>query len=155
MATPKTKKSENMSIWTNPEIWLFLWIRFLNFFFIPVVQEYLNEIAPTIYGPNKLKTSGKPLRIADKQTPASGQDNPATLYIWRVSSVFLIHEKSSSCSCLQCSGIWVSCLLWKSDVFENYVEKDIRRYCYLYFKKTCYDFIDAVNECSVKNNFCP
>ena len=48
-------------------------------FFIPVVQEYLNEIAPTIYGPKKLKTSGKPLRIADKQTPASGQDNPATL----------------------------------------------------------------------------
>ena len=53
-------------------------MRFLNFFFIPVVQEYLNEIAPTLHGPKKLKTSGKPLRIADKQTPASGQDNPAT-----------------------------------------------------------------------------
>ena len=48
-------------------------------FFIPVVQEYLNEIPPTLHGPNKLKTSGKPLRIADLQTPASGQDNPATL----------------------------------------------------------------------------
>ena len=45
-----------------------------------MVQEYLNEIAPTIYDPNKLKTSGKPLRIADLQAPASGQDNPATLY---------------------------------------------------------------------------
>ena len=44
-----------------------------------MVQEYLNEIAPTIYGPKKLKTSGKPLGIADKQTPASEQDNPATL----------------------------------------------------------------------------
>ena len=69
-----------MSIWANPEIWPFFRTIFLNFFFIPVVQEYLNEIAPTIYGPNKLKTSGKPLRIADLQPPASGQDNPATLY---------------------------------------------------------------------------
>ena len=25
-----------------------------------MVQEYLNEISPTIYGPNKSKTSGKP-----------------------------------------------------------------------------------------------
>ena len=42
-------------------------------------------------------------------------------------SIYLsYHEKSSSCSCLQFSGIWVSCLLWKSDVFENYVEKDIK-----------------------------
>ena len=46
-----------------------------------MVQEYLNEIAPTLHGPNKLKTSGKPLGIADNQTPASGQDNPATLYL--------------------------------------------------------------------------
>ena len=46
-----------------------------------MVQEYLNEIAPTIYGPNKLKTSRKPLRIADLQPPASGQDKPDTLYI--------------------------------------------------------------------------
>ncbi len=48
-------------------------------FFIPVVQEYLNEIAPTLNGPNKLKTSGKPQRIADLQPPASGQDKPDTL----------------------------------------------------------------------------
>ena len=68
-----------MSIWANPEIWPFFRTRFLNFFFIPVVQEYLNEIAPTLHGPNKLKTLGKPLRIADLQPPASGQDNPATL----------------------------------------------------------------------------
>ena len=46
-----------------------------------MVQEYLNEIAPTMNGPNKLKTSGKPLRIADLQPPASGQDKPDTLYI--------------------------------------------------------------------------
>ena len=45
-----------------------------------MVQEYLNEIAPTIYGPNKPKTSGKPLRTADLQHPASGQDKPDTLY---------------------------------------------------------------------------
>ena len=70
-----------MSIWANPEIWPFFKIRNLTFFFIPVVQEYLNEISPTLHGPNKLKTSGKQLKIADKQTPASGQDNPATLYI--------------------------------------------------------------------------
>ena len=69
-----------MSIWANPEIWPFFRTRFLNFFFIPVVQEYLIEIAPTLNGPNKLKTLGKPLRIADLQPPASGQDNPATLY---------------------------------------------------------------------------
>ena len=68
-----------MSIWANPDIWPFFSRRFLNFYFIPVVQEYLNEISPTLHGPNKLKTSGKPLKIADKQTPASGQDNPATL----------------------------------------------------------------------------
>ena len=54
---------------------------FSDFFFIPVVQEYLNEIAPTLNGPNKLKTSGKPQRIADLQPPASGQDKPDTLYI--------------------------------------------------------------------------
>ena len=72
-----------MSIWANPEIWPFFRIRYLNFFFIPVAQEYLNEIAPTIYGPNKLKTSGKPQRIADLQPPASGQDKPDTLYIVR------------------------------------------------------------------------
>ena len=53
-------------------------INYLNYF-IPVVQEYLNEISPTLHGPNKLKTSGKPLRIADLQPPALGQDNPATL----------------------------------------------------------------------------
>ena len=46
-----------------------------------MVQEYLNEISPTIYGPNKPKTSGKPLRIPDLQTPASNHDKPATLYI--------------------------------------------------------------------------
>ena len=45
-----------------------------------MVQEYLNEIAPTIYGPNKLKTSRKPLRISGLQPPASGQDKPDTLY---------------------------------------------------------------------------
>ena len=45
-----------------------------------MVQEYLNEIPPTIYGPNKPKTLGKPLRIADLQPPASGQDKPDTLY---------------------------------------------------------------------------
>ena len=50
-------------------------------FFIPVVQEYLNEIAPTLNGPNKLKTSGKPQRIADLQPPASGQDKPDTLSV--------------------------------------------------------------------------
>ena len=68
-----------VSIWDNPGIWPFFKIRFLSFFFIPVVQEYLNEIAPTIYGPNTLKTSRKPLRIADLQPPASGQDKPDTL----------------------------------------------------------------------------
>ena len=47
-----------------------------------MVQEYLNEIPPTLHGPNKLKTLGKPLRIADLQPPASGQDNPATLYVF-------------------------------------------------------------------------
>ena len=44
-----------------------------------VVNEYLNEISPTLNGPNKIKTSGKPLRIADLQPPASGQDKPDTL----------------------------------------------------------------------------
>ena len=56
-------------------------MRFLNYFFIPVVQEYLNEISPTIYGPNNPKTSGKPLRIPNLQTPASNHDKPATLYM--------------------------------------------------------------------------
>ena len=46
-----------------------------------MVQEYLNEISPTIYGPNKSKTSGKPLRIPDLQTPAANHDKPATLYV--------------------------------------------------------------------------
>ena len=79
LATPKTKKSENVSILANPDIWPFFRIRFLNLIIIHVVQEYLNEIAPTLNGPNKLKTSGKPQRIADLQPPASGQDKPDTL----------------------------------------------------------------------------
>ena len=54
-------------------------MRFLNFFFIHVVQEYLNEISPTICGPNKPKTLGKPLIIPDLQTPAPYHDKPATL----------------------------------------------------------------------------
>ena len=45
-----------------------------------MVQEYLNEISPTIYGPNKPKTSGKPLKIPDLQTPAANHYKPATLY---------------------------------------------------------------------------
>ena len=49
-----------------------------------MVQEYLNEISPTIYGPNKPKTSGKPLRIPDLQTPAANHDKPATLYIYEL-----------------------------------------------------------------------
>ena len=87
-----------MSIWANPEIWPFFRIRYLNFFFIPVVQEYLNEIAPTVHGPNKLKTSGKPLRIADLQPPASGQVNPATLYSVQISIV---------CRYLSCIDIYI------------------------------------------------
>ena len=46
-----------------------------------MVQEYLNEIPPTLHGPNKLKTSGKPQRIAELKPPASGQDKPDTLYV--------------------------------------------------------------------------
>ena len=46
-----------------------------------MVQEYLNEISPTIYDPNKPKTSGKPVIIPDLQPPASYHDKPATLYI--------------------------------------------------------------------------
>ena len=55
-------------------------MRFLNFFIIPVVQECLNEISPTLHGPKKLKISGNPLRISDLQPPALGQDKPDTLY---------------------------------------------------------------------------
>ena len=46
-----------------------------------MVQEYLNEIMPTLNDPNNLKTSGDPLRIADLQPPASGQDKPDPLYL--------------------------------------------------------------------------
>ena len=69
-----TKKLEiqKMWLWANTEIWPFFRIGFQNFLFISVVQEYLNEISPTLHGPNKLKTSGNPLRIADLQLPASG-----------------------------------------------------------------------------------
>ena len=56
-----------------------MWDKISEFFFIPVVQEYLNEISPTLNGPNKLKTSGKLQRIADLQPPTSGQDKPDTL----------------------------------------------------------------------------
>ena len=66
----------------------------MNFYVIPVVQEYLNEIAPNIYGPKKLKTSGKPLRIADKQTPASGQDNLATLYMLKKIALLFRYSKT-------------------------------------------------------------
>ena len=52
-----------------------------------MVQEYLNEISPTIYGPNKPKTLGKPLKIPDLQTPASNHYKPATLYIVHSSAV--------------------------------------------------------------------
>ena len=72
-------------------------MRYLNFFFIPVVQEYLNEISPTIYGPNKPKTSGKALRILDLQPPASYHDKPATLYI--LSTLYLISKMSAFSLC--------------------------------------------------------
>ena len=66
-----------------------------------MVQEYLNEIAPTIYGPNKLKTSRKPLRIADLQPPASGQDNPATRRLSQTKVTFhkvinVLHKKKKT-----------------------------------------------------------
>ena len=68
-----------------------MWDKISEFFFIPVVQEYLNEISPTLNGPNKLKTSGKLQRIADLQPPASGQDKPDTLYILHtLSTVYTI-----------------------------------------------------------------
>ena len=51
-------------------------------FFIPGVQEYLNKILTTVTGPNKPKTSGKLPRIANLQSPASGQENPATLQVF-------------------------------------------------------------------------
>ena len=39
---------------------------------------------PTLNGPNKPKTSGKLLRIADLQWPASGQNKPDTLIVDRI-----------------------------------------------------------------------
>ena len=73
----------------TPESW-----PFFSFqpFFIPGVQEYLNKILTTVTGPNKPKTSGKPLRIADLQPPASGQDNPDTLYTKDMNSIPSSHQ---------------------------------------------------------------
>ena len=81
-------------------------MRYLNFFFIPVVQESLNEISPTIYGPNKPKTSGKPLRILDLQPPAAYHDKPATLYIC-VDMLELPHQGMKSFSW----SVWESVLI--------------------------------------------
>ena len=66
-----------------------------------MVQEYLNEISPTLHGPNKLKTLGKPLRIADLQPPASGQDNPATRRLSQTKVTFhkvinVLHKKKKT-----------------------------------------------------------
>ena len=48
---------------------------------IPVVQEYQNENSPTFNGPNKPKTSGKPIIIvADLQPTVSTRDKPESLY---------------------------------------------------------------------------
>ena len=66
-------------------------MRFLNFSFIPVVQESLNEISPIIYGLNKPKTSGEALRILDLQTPAPYHDKPATLYAAKFIQKYLFH----------------------------------------------------------------
>ena len=63
-----------MSIWANSESWPFFGDQISELFFISVVREYLNEISPTMNGPNKPKTSETPLRIDDLQIPASGQD---------------------------------------------------------------------------------
>ena len=65
-----------------------------------MVQEYLNEISPTIYGPNKPKTLGKPLRIPDLQTPASYHDKPATLYTTYLFRLFSTFKKYTKSTCM-------------------------------------------------------
>ena len=78
-----TKKIGNQKNVNLSKSWnlTFFQDKILNLIIIPVLQEYLNEISPTLHGANKLKTSRKPLRISSLQPPASGQDKPATLYI--------------------------------------------------------------------------
>ena len=48
---------------------------------------------------------------------------------------------------------FVSAVCYESQMCLKIMLRKMQRCCYLYFKKTCYDFIDAVNECSVKELF--
>ena len=63
LATPKIHKSGNLSIW---------------YFFHSVFQGYRNENVPSLNGPSKTKSLGKPHRICGL-LPASCQDNLNTL----------------------------------------------------------------------------
>ena len=63
LATPKIHKLGNLSIW---------------FFFHSVFQGYRNENVPSLNGPSKTKSLGKPHRICGL-LPASCQDNLNTL----------------------------------------------------------------------------
>ena len=116
----------------------FLRMRFLNFFFIPVAQEYLNEILPTLHGPNKLKTLRKPLRIADLQTPASGQDKSDTLYV----SFILFSSRRRILLIMMFARILViasmlsSSLLYATMTQHQIVSGTISRYLDIYTKAT-------------------
>ena len=79
LATPKIHKSENVNFEATLKSNLFSKDKIFKKLVLPVVQDYLNEILVTIYGPNKPKTSGKPLRIPDLQPPASNKDKQDTL----------------------------------------------------------------------------
>ena len=68
---PKNQKSENMSIWANPEIQPFWKIRFFNFFFNQMTQMYQNEKSPILNGQKKSKTSEKVLKMRDLEGPTT------------------------------------------------------------------------------------
>ena len=69
VGNPPKNKAENGPISASPEIFLFLKVRFINFFLIPVAQTYQNESAPIFYYAKSKKYCLKLLKIAVLQAP--------------------------------------------------------------------------------------
>ena len=63
------------------KIFLFLKVKFINFFLIPVAQMYQNESAPIFYYAKSKKYCLKLLKIAVLQPPDRIQGKKNTLYI--------------------------------------------------------------------------
>ena len=102
LATPKKMKLKMCQFESPLKIFLFLKVKFINFFLIPVAQMYQNESAPIFYYAKSKKYCLKLLKIAVLQPPDWIQRKKTPC----------IYVNSSGPPCHQCPKF-----LWPSSVF--------------------------------------